>query len=243
VLLEGKKILVTGAGRGIGAAIARAAAREGARVGINYHASREPAEALSAEIGGVLVPFDVRDPAAVTAAIGRFVAEEGGIDGLVNNAAVAAPSLLLTLPEERMRDVVETNLFGTLHCVRAALPAMMRKRSGVIVNLGSVSAERPWRGQAVYAATKGAMESLTRALAVEYGPKGVRVHCLRPGPVDTEMLGPARAMAEREILARVPLRRLGKPAEVAELAVFLLSDRASYLTGATTTIDGGFTEG
>jgi 3-oxoacyl-[acyl-carrier protein] reductase len=248
MLLQGKKVVVTGAGRGIGAAIARACTREGATVGINYRASREAAEALADEVGrgggtAHLLPFDVRDPTAVRAGLQRFLESEGRIDGLVNNAGVAVPGLLVTLPEESLREVIDINLYGALHCVRAALEPMLAQRGGVIVNVGSTSAARPWRGQAVYAATKGALESLTRALAVEYGQKGIRVHCLRPGPIETDMLEPARGLAEKDILSRVPLRRLGRSAEVAELAVFLLSDRASYMTGAIHTVDGGFLEG
>ena len=248
MLLDGKRVIVTGASRGIGAAIAVAAAREGAIVGVNYRASREAAEAVAdaaVRAGGraELLPFDVRDPVAVRDAIAGFVAREGGLDGLVNNAGGALPSPLIVQAEEAIREVVETNLLGAIHCVRAALEPMLAQRSGVIVNVGSTSAERPWRGQAVYAATKGALESLTRALAVEYGAKNIRVHCLRPGPIDTDMLKPARALGEGEILARVPLRRLGRPEEVAEAAVFLLSERASFTTGAVHTVDGGFLEG
>lgn len=248
MLLEGKKVVVTGAGRGIGAAIAIACAREGATVGVNYRASEEAAQKLVADIasrGGKahLLPFDVRDPRAVEAGLGQFLDSEGYIDGLVNNAGVAAPGLLLTLSDDLIRNVVETNLLGTLHCVRAVLKGMMAKRRGVIVNIGSVSAVRPWRGQTVYAATKGALESLTRALALEYGQKEIRVHCLRPGPIETAMLQPSLALGEEQILARLPLRRLGQPAEVAEMAVFLLSDKASYVTGGTHTVDGGFLEG
>jgi 3-oxoacyl-[acyl-carrier protein] reductase len=248
MLLAGKRVVVTGASRGIGAAIAVAAAREGAIVALNFRVSRDAAEGVVQAIargGGraELLPFDVRDSAAARDAIAGFAAREGRLDALVNNAGVASPGALVVQTDDALRAVVETNLCGALYCARAALEPMLAQRAGVIVNVGSTSSVRPWRGQAVYAATKGALESLTRALAVEYGPKNIRVHCLRPGPIDTDMLKPARELGEREILSRVPLRRLGRSEEVAEAAVFLLSDRASFMTGAVHTVDGGFLEG
>jgi len=106
-----------------------------------------------------------------------------------------------------------------------------------------VAAERPFRGQAVYAATKGDLESFTRALAAEYGRKGIRAHCVRPGPIETRMLEPSRALGEDELLTRTPLRRLGRPDEVAELALYLLGDKAAFMTGSVHTIDGGYLQG
>ena len=123
---------------------------------------------------------------------------------------------------------------------RTLLPVMMRARTGVLLNVSSVAAARPTRGQSVYAATKGAVESLTRALALEYAAKGVRVLCLRPGPVDTDMLAGTRAIAGAELLARIPLGRVATPAEVAEHAAFLLSDRAAFATGTVHVVDGGY---
>ena len=119
----------------------------------------------------------------------------------------------------------------------------MRQRSGAILNVSSVAAARPSKGQSVYAATKGALEALTRAVAVEYGRKGIRCHCLRPGPVDTDMFAATKALAGEEVLARIPLQRFVTPEEVAAFAVFLLSDRASAVTGAVVTIDGGYAAG
>jgi 3-oxoacyl-[acyl-carrier protein] reductase len=243
-MLEGKKIVVTGAGRGIGRAIARACAQAGAVVGVNYRRSEAAAQALAAEDPARfdLLPFDVRDAAAVAAAVERFQRAHGRIDGWVNNAAVNHPGLVVGAADDVIREQLDVNLLGALLCARAVLPVMLAQRSGVILNVGSVAATHPARGQAVYAATKGGLESLTRALAVEYARKGVRVLCIRPGPIDTEMLAGTRALAEEEILKRIPLGRLGTPEDVAALAVFLLSDRAGFITGSVHAVDGGYLE-
>jgi 3-oxoacyl-[acyl-carrier protein] reductase len=244
-MLEGKRIIVTGASRGIGRAIALACAGAGARIGINVHRSEGEARALCEEIGAsaVLLPFDVADSAAVAVAFELFARETGGIDALVNNAAINLPALLVSSTDEEIDAMLRTNLRGPIVCTRAAIPTMLRQRSGAILNVSSVAAERPSRGQAVYAATKGGIESLTRAVAVEYGRKGIRCHCIRPGAVDTEMIGTTKALAEDEVLDRIPLRRMATPEEIASLAVFLLGDSAGYITGSVHTIDGGLLGG
>lgn len=245
MLLEGKKIVVTGASSGIGRAIALACAREGAVVGVNYHRSEESARELAARDPERLrlLPFDVRSPERIAEAVSRFLSEQGRVDGWVNNAAVNLPDLLISAELSRVREQIETNLLGPILCAKAVLPAMLEQREGVIVNLGSVSAAKPSRGQSVYAAAKGGLESFTRALAAEYGRKGIRAHCVRPGPIDTRMLEATKALAAEEILSRVPLRRLGRPEEVAELVVYLLSERSGFVTGAVHTIDGGYLGG
>lgn len=243
-MLEGKRIVVTGAASGIGLAIATACAEAGATVGVNHRRDAVSITALADKHPGRVVPlrFDVRDAVALGAGVADFVAREGRIDGWVNNAGVNRPALLVTATTERIAEQVEVNLVAPILCARAVLPVMLRQRTGVIINVGSVAAARPVRGQSVYAATKGALESLTRALAVEYGRKGIRVHCLRPGAIDTPMLAATRALAEAEVLDAIPLRRLGRAEEVAALAVYLMSDLAAYVTGAVHTIDGGFTQ-
>jgi 3-oxoacyl-[acyl-carrier protein] reductase len=148
----------------------------------------------------------------------------------------------MTATPERIREQLDVNLLGPILCVQAALGVFLEQRSGVILNISSVAAIRPARGQAVYAASKGGLESLTRALAVEYARKGIRVHGIRPGPVDTRMMESTAALAEAEVISRIPLGRLGRPEEIADLAVFLLSDRATFVTGSIHTIDGGYLE-
>jgi 3-oxoacyl-[acyl-carrier protein] reductase len=241
-VLEGKKIVVTGASRGIGRAIALSCARAGAVVGINYHASEESARAIHMEHPDrfILLPFDVRDGRAVSAGVAQFRERAGRIDGWVNNAGVNLPGLLVSTPPETIRKQIDVNLLGSILCAQAVLPVMLEQRGGVILNISSVVATRPSRGQSVYASTKGGLEALTRALAVEYGRKGIRVHAIRPGPIETEMLESTKVLAADEVLARVPLHRLGRPEEVAELAVYLLSDKAAFITGSVHAIDGGY---
>ena len=244
-MLEGKSIVVTGAGRGIGRAIAIACAKAGAFVGLNYRSAEKEARALHEECPKqtLLLPFDVRDAVQVEVAVAKFQEQRGRVDGWVNNAAVNRPGLLVSAELDQIREQIETNLLGPVICSKAVLPVMMRQRGGVVLNISSVSAVRPSQGQAVYAATKGGLESLTRALAREYGRKGIRVHGIRPGPIDTDMIQGTKALAEEEILSRIPLNRLGRPEEVADLAVYLLGDRAAFISGSIHTIDGGYLEG
>jgi 3-oxoacyl-[acyl-carrier protein] reductase len=213
-------------------------------VGAGHLRSEEGVHALRRDFGERVVPirFDVRDAAAVGAAVQELLRTQGRIDGWVNAAGVNHPGLLLQTDDIAIQDTFATNVLGPLHAARAVLPAMLERRQGVLVNVSSVAAHRPTRGQAAYAASKGAVESLTRALAVEYGRKGLRIVCIRPGPIDTDMLAGTKALAGDDLVERIALRRLGRPEDVAGLAVFLLSDEAAYITGSVHAVDGGYTE-
>jgi 3-oxoacyl-[acyl-carrier protein] reductase len=243
-MLSGKAIVITGATRGIGRAMALAFAKHGAIVGVGHReASANTAHAMVETIErshgrAIALPLDVRDDASIRAAVERFRAFAQRIDGWVDNAAIVRPSLLATASDEAIAEQLETNLLGPIRCARAVVPVMMRQRSGVILHVSSVVAERPTRGQSIYAATKGGLEAFTRALAIEHAKKGVRAVCLRLGPVETEMLAPTQALAPEHVSA--PLGRLATAEEIAEHAAYLVSDAAAFVTGTVHTVDGGY---
>jgi 3-oxoacyl-[acyl-carrier protein] reductase len=241
------KLLVTGASRGIGRAIALECAKRhaGATIGIGFHASRHAAEEtahLVAEAGGkpVLCGADMADGEAVEQAFASFAREAHGLDAVVVNAATHSAGLLATADLSALERLVRVNTFGPLVCARAALGPMLAQKRGLLLFLGTIASSRPARGQAAYAATKASVEALTRAIAVEYGRKGIRAICLRPGAVMTDMLEATMSMAEGEIVSRIPVRRVADPAEIARFALLLLGDDAAYASGAIIDFDGGY---
>ncbi|MGO9107706.1 MAG: SDR family NAD(P)-dependent oxidoreductase [Thermoguttaceae bacterium] len=244
-MLSGKAIIITGGSRGIGKAIVRRCAQEGAIVGLNYLASEESARSIAAEYGDRvrLLPFDVSDPEAVVDCIGRFAREVGRIDGLVNNAGVFQPNRIVKASIADIRRHLDVNLLGPIICTRQALPYMLAQHSGVILNISSVAAMRPTTRQAVYAASKAGLEAFTMAIATEYGTKGIRSVAIRLGHFQTDLLKSVLPKLPPDFISSIPLGRLGNPEEVADLAVFLMGDKATFITGSVHTIDGGYSEG
>jgi len=242
--LAGKTALVTGASRGIGRAIALRFAAEGAFVVVNYAGNEAAAgETLAAieSAGGkaVLSRFDVGSAGEVDAAVKAIVAERGRIDILVNNAGVTRDNLLMRLTEDDFDAVVRTNLKGAFLVTKVVSRQMIRQRGGRIVNMSSVVGEMGNAGQSVYAATKAGILGFTKAMARELASRGITVNAIAPGFITTDMTEKLPEAARKEFAERIPLGRFGAPEEVAELALFLASDEAAYVTGQVVGINGG----
>jgi 3-oxoacyl-[acyl-carrier protein] reductase len=243
--ISGKCVLVTGGSRGIGRAIVELFAAEGADVTFvfrgNGEAAREVLEA--ARHAGHRVTAeqaDVRDGDACAAAVERIIERCGHIDILVNNAGVIRDNLLGLLTPEDVQTVLDTNVTGVFNVTRAVVPHMIARRSGRIINVSSVAGDKGGRGQTNYAASKGAINALTRALAVELAPRKITVNAVAPGVIETEMSQAVRDVAGEQVQSRILLRRFGSAQEVAFAVWFLASKLADYITGQVLHVDGGF---
>jgi len=249
--LDGKVALVTGAASGIGAAIALRFAQEGARIAgmdIQDLADGDWSEALRLTGDGPLHKVDVRDKGAVASAVAEVEAQMGRIDLLVNSAGVAGGGPVHLIEDAEWDRVMDVNLKGTLHACQAALPGMLARQSGSIVNIASVEGIEGFEGGSAYNASKGAVILLTRNMAIDYGRRGIRVNALCPGFIDTPLL---RSTLELEAMNEIrdkireahQLGRFGQPMEIANGALFLASDEASFVTGQALAVDGGYTAG
>jgi 3-oxoacyl-[acyl-carrier protein] reductase len=242
--LKDKVALVTGGSRGIGKTISRALAHEGAVTIINYREDDEAAQHILREImenGGEAIGIkgDVGDSRQVNRIIDDILERFGRIDVLVNNAGVTKDSLLFEMEDDDWRLVIDTNLGGVYNCTKAVIRPMMLQNSGRIINISSIIAEKPGRGQSNYAASKGAINSFTKAMAVELASKGITVNAISPGFILTDMSRRIHERHEAALRKLIPIRRCGKPDEVAPLVIFLASNDADYITGEIIGIDGG----
>ncbi len=246
--LKDQVALVTGGSRGIGRAIVRMFSGEGAKVAFVYRGSKDAADKLAQEInqsGGITLALqcDVTDAKAVHETIERVEKEWGRFDILVNNAGVIRDDLFVRMEPEAWQTVLQTNLGGTYNFCREVAYTLMKQRRGRIINVSSVAAEHVNQGQTNYAASKGAINAFTRALAVELASRNVTVNAIAPGFIETDMSEALRNKAGDIIKKMIPMRRLGQPEDVAHVALFLASSDSGYMTGQVLTVDGGLSLG
>ena len=242
--LETKVTIVTGASRGIGRAIAMELARRGARVVVNYNRNAEAAAEVVAAIeanGGqaLAVQADVSDFKQAAGLIEAARDAFGQIDVLVNNAGTTRDQLLMLMKEADWDDVLRVNLKSVFNCCKAVARPMVRQRRGRIINITSVSGIAGQGGQTNYAASKAGMIGFTRSLAKELGPRGITVNCVAPGFIPTDLTNDLSDELKQQAIEATPLRRMGKPEEIAYAVAFLASDEAAFITGETLTVDGG----
>ena len=244
MLLDGKVAIVTGASRGIGRSVAISLAKAGAKVVINYAGNTAAAEEVKAIIEaaggqGLLVQADVANEDAVAAMVKQTVNAFGRIDILVNNAGITRDNLLMRMKEGDWDDVMNTNLKGIFMCTKAISRVMMKQKYGKIINMTSVVGLTGNAGQSNYAAAKAGVIGFTKSMAKELASRGITVNAIAPGFINTDMTSVLSNQIKDELIAKIPLGRLGSTEDVAAAVLFLVSDSANYVTGQTLNIDGG----
>lgn len=228
--------LITGASRGIGKAIARRLHKDQFHVYLNYYQSKQAAEALAAELSSPAICADVSDYAAVS----EMIAQIGRIDLLVCNAGLSYYGLLSDTTPSHFQKLLNVNLRGVYNCCQNVIPQMVSRKHGNIILVSSIWGITGASCEAAYAATKAGVISLAKSLAQELGPSGIRVNCIAPGCIETDMMADFSEQEKKDLCYKTPLGRLGTPEDVANIAGFLASSQASFITGQTITVDGGF---
>ncbi len=243
-----KTALISGGARGIGRVTAMRLLLDGWNVAITYNSSKDAAEAFQKEANSgltqnrprlVAYQADVRDGDRARAVVETMVTNFGSIDALINNAGIRRDALLYNMSDNDWREVIETNLYGTFALTKVVVPVMLQQRSGAIVNVTSLSSLHGVVGQTNYSAAKGAIVAMTRSLAREVARSGIRVNCVAPGLVDTDMTSDLDPEVRKEMIKQIPMRRMIRADEIAAAIAFLISDDASGITGQVLCIDGG----
>lgn len=240
--LAGKKILVTGGSRGIGASIVKVLASRGASVGFSFSSREDSAVALLKELPGsghFISQLNTADEGSVENFINKSLETFGEIDGLVNNAGVTKDSLLLRMKSEDFDNVINTNLRGTFLLTKGFLKGMLKARKGSIVNITSVIGQTGNPGQSNYAASKAGIEAFAKSVALEVASRGIRVNNIAPGFIATEMTSVLTEEQKAGIQTKIPMGRIAAPEEIATVVAFLLSDDSKYMTGHTLSVNGG----
>ena len=235
-----KNVLIIGGSRGIGAETVRQFAAAGDRVAFTFHRSELAADDLRQETGATPVRCDVRHSDSVKIAVDKAVSVLGHIDVLVCNAATADYGLITDITESRWEEVIDTDLNGVFYCIKHVLPAMISRKSGCIITVGSMWGQTGASCEVAYSAAKAGVIGLTKALAKETGPSGIRVNCVSPGMIDTEMNAHLSDEEKAALADETPLCRNGSPAEVAAVIRYLASGEAGFITGQIIGVNGGF---
>ena len=233
-------VFITGGSRGIGAACVRAFAEAGRPAAFTYSARRDKAEALAAETGALALCADSADRDAVENAVETARESLGAIDTVVCNAGIAQQKLFQDITDDEWLTMLNVNLMGAVRTIRAALPDMLHRQKGSIVIVSSMWGERGASCESHYAASKAALIGLSKSLALELGPSGIRVNCVAPGVIDTDMVQVLGPEVLHDLAEQTPLGRLGTPQDIANAVAFLVSEKASFITGQVLTVDGAF---
>jgi len=235
----GRVAVVTGGTRGIGAAIAEALHKAEYKVAVTYHGDDEAAKKFTEKTGIAAYKFDVGDYDACEAGVAKIVSELGPVDVLVNNAGITRDALLHKMTPKQWSDVIHTNLNSVFNMSRLVVEGMRERCFGRIISISSINGQKGQVGQTNYSAAKAGVIGFTKALAQETASKGVTVNAIAPGYIDTDMVRAVPPQVLAQIVDKIPLKRLGKPEEIAAMVVFLASNQAGFATGATFTVNGG----